>query len=429
VRYRPGRAPLDEIDIEVASNLASHAALAISNSRLLQRAQSESARRVMAEAALFESEQLRRAERDVARANSFLDAIVENIPDMVFVKDAVTLTFTRFNRAGEELLGLTREALVGKSDYDFFPRAEAEFFIQKDREALAGKTMVDIPEEPIQTAHGLRWLHTKKVPILDAEGTPVYLLGISQDITERRRADARLVRAKEATDAANRELEAFSYSVAHDLRSPLRAIDGFSQALLDDYGEKLDRDGRDYLERVRGSAQHMAHLIDDLLTLSRVTRAEMRLEPIDLGELARPILARLKSLAPERRVQVVIGDGLGVFGDPGLLAIVLENLLGNAWKFTSKRNEARIELGRTEQKGGNVFFVRDDGAGFDLAYADRLFGVFQRLHHEKEFEGTGIGLATVQRIVKRHGGRIWAEGEIDRGAVFFFTLADEVTTP
>jgi hypothetical protein len=429
VRYRPGRAPLDEIDVELATSLASHAALAISNSRLLQRAQSEFDRRVKAETALFESEHLRRAERDVARANSFLDAIVENIPDMVFVKDAVTLTFTRFNRAGEELLGLTREALVGKSDYDFFPRAEAEFFIQKDRETLAGKAMVDIPEEPIQTAHGLRWLHTKKVPILDAEGTPLYLLGISQDITERRRAEAELVRAKEDTEAANRELEAFSYSVAHDLRSPLRAIDGFSQALLEDYGEKLDQDGRDYLQRVRGSAQHMAHLIDDLLTLSRVTRAEMRREPIDLGELARAIFVRLKSLAPERRVDVVVGDGLDVSGDPGLLAIVLENLLGNAWKFTSKRREARIELGRTEQGGRKVFFVRDDGAGFDMAYAGRLFGVFQRLHHVNEFEGTGIGLATVQRIVKRHGGSIWAEGEIDRGAVFFFTLADEVTTP
>jgi PAS domain S-box-containing protein len=429
VRYRPEHAPFDELDVELAASLASHAALAISNSRLLQRAQNEIDRRVKAEAALHESERLLRAEQEVARANRFLDAIIENIPDMVFVKDATGLAFTRFNRAGEELLGLTREELMGKSDYDFFPRTEAEFFIQKDRETLASKTMLDIPEEPIQTARGTRWLHTKKVPILDAEGTPVYLLGISQDITERRDAQAELLRAKDATEAANLELEAFSYSVAHDLRSPLRAIDGFSQALLEDYGEKLDREGLEYLERVRKSAQHMGVLIDDLLTLSRVTRAEMRRERVELSGLASAIITRLTTIAPERRVEVVIGKDLSASGDPGLLAIVLENLLGNAWKFTSKRQEAHIELGVTMQNGAKVFFIRDDGAGFDMAYAARLFGVFQRLHHGTEFEGTGIGLATVQRIVKRHGGRIWAEGKIDHGATFFFTLADEVTTP
>jgi PAS domain S-box-containing protein len=429
VRYRAGRAPLDELDIELASSLASHAALAISNSRLLQRAESEFDRRVNAEAALMKSEQLRRAEQDVARANRFLDAIIENIPDMIFVKDATSLAFTRFNRAGEELLGLKREDLMGKSDYDLFPRAEAEFFIGKDRETLAGKAMIDIPEEPIQTARGPRWLHTKKVPILDSDGTPVYLLGISQDITERRESQAQLLRAKEATDAANRELEAFSYSVAHDLRSPLRAIDGFSQALLEDYGGKLDEEGRGYLERVRSAAQHMAVLIDDLLTLSRVTRTEMRREQVDLSELAHAVTARLQSAAPERRVDIRIGDGLHAAGDAGLLGVVLENLLGNAWKFTSKREQARIELGSMEKDGAKVFFVRDDGAGFDMTYAPRLFGVFQRLHHATEFEGTGIGLATVHRIIARHGGRIWAEGEIDHGATFFFTLADEVTTP
>jgi PAS domain S-box-containing protein len=429
VRYRPEHPPLDRLDVEIATSLASHAALAISNSRLLQRAQSEIDRRVKAEAALIETQRMRRAEQDVARANRFLDAIIENIPDMVFVKEAAGLTFTRFNRAGEELLGVARDALMGKSDYDFFPRNEAEFFIQKDRETLAGKTLVDIPEEPIQTSNGKRWLHTKKVPILDHEGTPVYLLGISQDITERREAERQLIEAKEAVEAANLELEAFSYSVAHDLRSPLRAIDGFSQALLEDYGSTLEGDGREYLQRVRGAAQHMAELIDDLLTLSRVTRAEMRRDRVDLSELARGVVARLQTIAPERRVQIVIPDGLGASGDAGLLGVVLENLLGNAWKFTSKRKEARIELGVTEHEGAKAFFVRDDGAGFDMAYAARLFGVFQRLHHVSEFEGTGIGLATVQRIVKRHGGRVWATGEIGQGATFYFTLAEEVTAP
>jgi PAS domain S-box-containing protein len=428
VRYRPGHAPLDELDVELASSLASHAALAISNSRLLKRAQTESDRRVKAEAALVESERLRRAEQDVARAKRFLDAIIENIPDMVFVKDAATLSFTRFNRAGEELLGLKREELMGKSDYDFFPRAEAEFFIQKDRETLAGRSLVDIPEEPIQTSRGTRWLHTKKVPILDEDETPAYLLGISQDITEQRTAQALLLKAKEAAESANRELEAFSYSVAHDLRSPLRAIDGFSLALLEDYGGKLDDQGHSYLARVRAAAQHMAQLIDDLLALSRVTRAEMRRQPVDLSQRAHAIILRLRSVDVDRRVDVVIGAGLHAFGDPGLLGVVLENLLGNAWKFTSKREQALVELGSLEQGGEKVFFVRDDGAGFDMQYVGRLFGVFQRLHHAKEFDGTGIGLATVQRIVKRHGGRIWAEGAINRGATFYFTLADEKTT-
>ena len=429
VRYRPEHPPLDEIDVEIASSLASDAALAITNARLVVRERSEVDRRVKAEAALFESERLRRAEQDVARANRFLDAIIENIPDMVFVKEAENLTFTRFNRAGEELLGLSRDQMVGKSDYDFFPQSEAEFFIQKDRETLAAKALVDIPEEPIQTAHGLRWLHTKKVPIVDAEGRPTYLLGISQDITEHRRAQAELLQAKEAAEAANRELEAFSYSVAHDLRSPLRAIDGFSQVLLEEYSEKIDAVGQDYLARVRTSAQHMAELIDDLLTLSRVTRAEIRRQRVDLTERARATMARLGNSDPQRDVTVTVGDGLRAYGDPGLLGVVLDNLLGNAWKFTSKRKAATIELGWTKKEGKKVFFVRDNGAGFDMSYAGTLFGVFQRLHHATDFDGTGIGLATVHRIITRHGGRIWAEGEIDRGATFYFTFADEELAP
>jgi PAS domain S-box-containing protein len=429
VRYRREHPPLDGIDVEIATSLASHAALAISNGRLLRRAQSEVDRRVIAEAALVESERLRRAEQDVARANRFLDAIIENIPDMVFVKEAENLTFTRFNRAGEELLGLSRDALMGKSDYDFFPKSEAEFFIQKDRETLASKALIDIPEEPIQTGRGLRWLHTKKVPILDGDGQPTYLLGISQDITEHRQARAELVKAKEATDTANRELEAFSYSVAHDLRSPLRAIDGFSQALLEDYGDKLDDEGQSYLRRVRTSAQHMAELIDDLLTLSRVTRTELRRQQVDLTERALSIATRLRHTDPERDVKVEVESGLRAYGDPGLLTVILENLVGNAWKFTNKRQGAAIELGSTLKEGKKVFFIRDNGAGFDMSYAGRLFGVFQRLHHATEFDGTGIGLATVFRIISRHGGRIWAEGEVDRGATFYFTLADEELAP
>ncbi len=403
--------PLDELDREIVQDLANHAALAIMNARLIQQ--------------LEHSERLRAAEERAVQASSLLDAIVENIPDMVFVKDAAALSFVRLNRAGEQLLGLSRDQLIGKTDFDLFPASEAEFFVAKDREALAASRVVDIAEEPIQTPRGTRWLHTKKVPLLDAAGRPQYLLGISHDITERKQAIAELSAAKSAAEDANRELESFSYSVAHDLRTPLRAIDGFSQALAEDYGDRLEAEGRRYLSRVREAAQRMAELIDDLLTLSRVTRSELRRRRVDLSALAHSVLATLQRLDPERRVEVVIAPGLVADADPHLAAIALDNLLGNAWKFTAKRSDARIEFGQTICDGVAAYYVRDNGAGFDMAYRDKLFGVFQRLHPETEFPGTGIGLATVARIAQRHRGRIWAEGTPGAGATFYFTLTEQ----
>jgi light-regulated signal transduction histidine kinase (bacteriophytochrome) len=233
-----------------------------------------------------------------------------------------------------------------------------------------------------------------------------------------------LRQAKGAAEAANQELEAFSYSVAHDLRAPLRGVDGFSQALLEDYADKLDDEGRRYLNYLRESAQRMGRLIDDLLALSRLTRAELVHEPVDLAELARSVAAQLQRAEPNRRVEMVIDAEIAAEGDARLLRIALENLLGNAWKFTARCAAPRIEVGVTSENGSRAYFVRDNGAGFDMAYASKLFGVFQRLHSTTEFEGTGIGLATVQRIVSRHGGRIWATGEVAHGATFFFTLND-----
>lgn len=224
--------------------------------------------------------------------------------------------------------------------------------------------------------------------------------------------------------AKNEELDAFSYSVAHDLRAPLRSLDGFSLALLDDYTDKLDDEGRRYLHYIRESAQEMAVLIDALLALARVTRNDLHFQEVDLAGIARTIADRLRKTRPERNAEFAIPDALIVKGDARLLQVVLDNLLGNAWKYSSKRKQARIEFGKTSSHDRRAFFVRDNGAGFDMAYASKLFGVFQRLHTAREFEGTGIGLATVQRIIRRHGGRVWAEGEIDRGATFFFTLAD-----
>jgi signal transduction histidine kinase len=233
-----------------------------------------------------------------------------------------------------------------------------------------------------------------------------------------------LARTRELV-AVNRELESFAYAVSHDLRAPLRALDGFSQAVLEDCADQLDAEDADYLERIRHAAQHMGELIDALLTLSRVGRREIELTTVDVSGAARRIAAALAESEPDRQTEVTIDDGLTAQADARLLDVILENLLGNAWKFTSGRSPARIEVGSLMQDGDRVFYVRDNGAGFDPAYTDKLFTPFQRLHTDKEFSGTGVGLATVQRAVTRHGGRCWLEGKVDHGATAYFTLPTE----
>jgi PAS domain S-box-containing protein len=364
----------------------------------------------------------RLSEQALRASEGFLDSIFENIPDMVFVKGAKELRFERINRAGEKLLGIDRGALVGKNDFDLFPHEQAVAFQARDRETLSGRVAVEILEEPIQTKEGEVWLHTKKVPVMGENGESKYLLGISENITESRQSAAAIKTAKEAAEAANQELEAFSYSVAHDLRAPLRAIDGFSQALEEDCGDRLDANGISHLERVRASAKHMALLIDGLLSLSRVTRRELFREKVDLTRIAQLGGARLREAFPQRNVELVIHDGLEADGDARLLTVALDNLLGNAWKYTSKGAHSRVEVGRRTEENGAAFFVSDNGVGFEQAYAHKLFGAFQRLHAAAEFEGSGIGLATVHRIVRRHGGRVWAEGKVGCGATFYFTL-------
>lgn len=259
------------------------------------------------------------------------------------------------------------------------------------------------------------------------------LTNLQVEVQERQQAEQAvrtinqgLQRAIIELQAMNKELEAFSYSVSHDLRAPLRSIDGFSQALLEDYYEHLDLTGQDYLRRIRAATQRMGHLIDDLLNLSRVMRSDMYLESVDLSILAQDICTELQQSQPERQVDFVIQTGLISQGDHRLLQVLLANLLHNAWKFTSKHTHARIEFGTLSTENSiPVYFVRDDGAGFDMAYANKLFKPFQRLHSTIEFSGNGIGLATVQRIVHRHGGRVWAEAAVDQGATFYFTLVAE----
>jgi light-regulated signal transduction histidine kinase (bacteriophytochrome) len=248
----------------------------------------------------------------------------------------------------------------------------------------------------------------------------------SQSDAAMRQANAELERrVQERTaqlEVINHELEAFNYSVSHDLRAPLRAISGFSEALREDYGSRLDAGGHELLDRVVGAASRMNQLIDALLELSRLSRRDMTRERVDLSAVGRLIASELCEHQPARQVTFDIGDNLVAEGDPRLLRLALENLIGNAWKFTSKQASARIELSQLSTEHGPAFCVRDDGAGFNPRMADKLFGAFQRLHAAHEFEGTGIGLATVQRIIHRHGGRVWAEGEVDQGAAFYFTL-------
>jgi PAS domain S-box-containing protein len=277
------------------------------------------------------------------------------------------------------------------------------------------------------------WAWVSSTLLRGRGGAPQFLINTVQDITERRRAEAevrwftesleRQVRDRTAQlEAVNGELESFAYSVSHDLRAPLRALDGFSAALAKDLGGRIDASGRHYLDRIQHASRRMGLLIDDLLTLSRITRRDFVRASVDLSALAEEVAAELRAEAPDRDAAFAIAPGLKVSGDQALLRVALVNLLGNAWKFTATQPAARIELGVAEREGGPAYFVRDNGVGFDVAYADKLFAPFQRLHSEKEFPGTGVGLATVKRVIARHGGRIWAEASVGGGATFHFTL-------
>ncbi len=280
-----------------------------------------------------------------------------------------------------------------------------------------------------------RIVHEQGEVTFGADGRAVRMIGTIQDITARKKAEEEIRKINEELEqrvaertaqleAANRELESFAYSVSHDLRAPLRGIDGFSLALLEDYKDKLDRKGRDYLRRVRRGTQQMGQLIDDILELSRITRSEMNFGTVDLSAIASEIAEEHKRREPERNVEFVIFDKVLVRGDDKLLRVALENLIGNAWKFTSRQPRARIMFGARETSSGRELFVCDDGAGFDMAFVDKLFTPFQRLHAAREFPGTGVGLASVKRIISRHGGRVWAEAAVNEGATFYFTLPD-----
>jgi PAS domain S-box-containing protein len=505
-------------------------------------------------AAAKEAEEIQVA--NLSETNHFLDTILEYIPNMIFVKEADELRFVRFNRAGEELLGYSRDELLGRNDYDFFPKEQADFFTQKDQEALNKKEVTDIQEEEINTKHGKRWLHTKKIPIIE-NGRPAYLLGISEDITDikkkerelreseqklrilidgakdyaifmidtngyvlnwnkgaefikgytaeeiigkhfsvfytkkdienklpetnlhlaleggrhetegwrvkkdgtlfwadvvftplyddknkltgfskitrdvtaRKEAEEKvkslnedLARNVRKLEAANKELETFSYSVSHDLRAPLRAIHGYTKILKEEYVTKLDPDAQSMMDSVMHNAKKMGQLIDDLLSFSQLGRKELQKRETDMETMAKTVVLDLKRTMDTSQAEVIVHPLPKAVVDSNLMHQVFVNLISNALKYSSKKKKPVIEIGATEGETETTYYVKDNGTGFDMKYYDKLFGIFQRLHDSTEYEGTGVGLALVKRIILRHEGRIWAEAKPDEGATFYFTL-------
>ncbi len=362
-----------------------------------------------------------------------LRQIIDQIPNWIFAKDKDGV-YILVNKSLAEAYSSTVEEVVGKKE-DIFTadEKEAERFREADLKVFqSGKPLY--VEESVTLPNGeKRYVQTNKIPFTFSGTDTPAVLGTSNDVTqiieaemEIRRLNTELEeRVKMRTaelELVNKELESFSYSVSHDLRAPLRAVDGFSRALLEDYSDKLDEQGQHYLNRVRFTTKRMGKLIDDLLKLSRLTRSEIFRSKVNLSVMAHHIAGELQKESSQRDTEFIVEDGVVVNADPNLIEVVLRNFLQNSWKFTSKHPKGRIEFGMTQQGAEKVYFVRDDGAGFEQAYAGKLFGAFQRLHTLSEFEGTGVGLATVQRIIHRHGGRVWAEGEVEKGAVFYFTI-------
>jgi PAS domain S-box-containing protein len=349
--------------------------------------------------------------------------------------DGDRLIFVGANPAADRILGIDNAQFIGKTIEEAFPPlAETEVPQRYRQVACSGSNwdhmQIDYEDDEIRGAYEIHAFQT----------SPNRMAVMFLDITERKSADVKLRKSEREVrklnaelerrvaqrtaqlELANKELEAFSYSVSHDLRAPLRAVDGFSRILMEDFSALSNEEAHGMLERIRAASKTMSELIDSLLNLSRMTRVELNRETVDMSLLAHSIIENLREMYPERDVSFSIQPGMFANGDIRLLGVVLENLLGNAWKFTSGKEQAQIKFGMQVKDGENVYFVRDNGAGFDMFYANKLFGAFQRLHSPNEFEGTGIGLTTVQRIIHRHGGRIWAEGETDKGATFYFVL-------
>jgi hypothetical protein len=368
-------------------------------------------------------------------SNQTLKAIFSASPIAIVAIDRDGMV-TLWNKAAENCFGWSEAEVTGKP-YPLFPEDATLYSHSYFESTLHGEVINDIEDRRLKKNGELIDVSISTAPLSGTGGEIVGIIAMLNDITERKLAAETLWQSEEnyrhlleervrlrtsELEAANRELEAFSYSVSHDLRAPLRHIYGFNKLLLEEYADRLDANGQYYLNRVSASVERMDQLINVMIQLAQVSLKGIEKAPVNLSSLARSILSELHQMQPERTVAFRISEGLEADGDPSLLRIVMENLLNNAWKYTGKTAEAVIEFGTIERNGEPTYFVRDNGVGFDMNYADKLFSPFQRLHPSEEFEGTGIGLVTVQRIINRHGGKVYADSEVGSGAVFYFTL-------
>jgi PAS domain S-box-containing protein len=421
-----GNAPLGQDDLKLLEGLAARAARAIATAQLM-RDQHLTAGEL----------EMKVAERtkELSAANLFMDSMIENIPNMIFVKDANELRFVRFNRAGEQLLGFGRDELIGKNDFDFFPADQAELFTAADRKTLRNRQLVDIPEESIQTnGRGTRLLHTKKIPILDAAGEPSFLLGISEDITEGKKAREALLEAQQEAVRANRAKSQFLANMSHELRTPLNAILGFSELLSDDSTDRFDPATRQrFLHQIHSSGYHLLQLINDILDLSKVEagQMELHLRPVELGSLIDEVRATVEPLAQGKAISLNIEPSpqLPMVADAGKMRQMLLNLVSNAIKFTPEGG--RIDIRRRLAGPWVEIAVSDSGIGIATADLGRLFTEFQQLDAGpgRQQEGTGLGLALTKRFAELHGGQVTVESAAGKGSTFTLRLPLQATAP
>ena len=382
---------------------------------------------------------LKRAEQEAQQARAFLNSVIENLPIMVFIKRAEDLRMTLWNRASEEVTGHPAAAVVGKNDYDLFPKEEAESFVARDREVMEAGVMLETPEEVVHTPHkGVRVLRTRKIPICDDNGQPQFLVGISEDVTERKAAEDQLKQFAAQLQNNNRELQDFAYVASHDLQEPLRKVRAFGDRLRSKCGAALGNDGNDYLNRMMNAAQRMQTLIEDLLSFSRVTTRARPFVPVDLNQISREVISDLEVRIEQAHGRVEIGPLPTLDADPMQIRQLLQNLIGNALKFHKPGETPLVKVLAevdAEPKRANAhsqlcrLHVQDNGIGFDEKYLDRIFTVFQRLHGRGEYEGTGVGLAICRKIALRHNGDITARSKPGEGATFIVTVPVQQPKP